>query len=152
MKDAILRRKQVILFIIAGGLSALVEIGSMKFFSHYIPKFYPKEIFWHGLQYPISNILSTTLAIFFNYWLSIWFVFEQGKHSRRREFTYFMFISFLSTLLSLGLFQFFINFVFISNIDLRIYTLSPIIMSKIAAILTVSIINYSVKKRVIFNG
>jgi hypothetical protein len=35
---------------------------------------------------------------------------------------------------------------------LVIYTLSPEMISKISAIILVSILNYSVKKNVIFNG
>jgi hypothetical protein len=38
MKQLILRQKQVIFFIIAGGLSAIVEIGSFKILSVYLPK------------------------------------------------------------------------------------------------------------------
>jgi hypothetical protein len=63
-----------------------------------------------------------------------------------------MVVSFISTLLSLGFFQIFYSYIFKDNIDLIIYTLSPEITSKIAAILLVSILNYSIKKKVIFNG
>ncbi len=63
-----------------------------------------------------------------------------------------MLISFISTLLSLTFFQIFYSCIFKDNIDLVIYTLSPEVTSKIAAILLVSILNYSVKKKVIFNG
>ena len=63
-----------------------------------------------------------------------------------------MLVSFVSTLLSLTFFQVFYRYIFKDNIDLVIYTLSPEVTSKIAAILLVSILNYSVKKKVIFNG
>ncbi|PTT67291.1 sugar translocase, partial [Chryseobacterium sp. HMWF001] len=43
-------------------------------------------------------------------------------------------------------------YIFKDNIDLIIYTLSPEMISKIAAILLVSVLNYSIKKKVIFNG
>lgn len=152
MKQLLLRQKQVLFFIIAGGLSAIVEIGSFKLFSVYIPKIFPQEIDFRGIHFPMSNIFSTCCGIIFNYYLSIWFVFERGKHSKKREFAYFMFISFFSTILSLTFFQIFFRFVFKDNIDLIIYTLSPEIISKIAAIVLVSILNYSVKKNVIFNG
>ncbi|HAP95326.1 MAG TPA: sugar translocase, partial [Chryseobacterium sp.] len=35
---------------------------------------------------------------------------------------------------------------------LRFYVLSPEMMSKITAILLVSMLNYSIKKKIIFNG
>lgn len=63
-----------------------------------------------------------------------------------------MLVSFVSTLLSLTFFQVFYRYIFKDNIDLIIYTLGPEVTSKIAAILLVSILNYSVKKKVIFNG
>ena len=152
MRALLLRHKQVLLFIIAGGLSAIVEIGSFKLFSTYLPQAISQEQNFHGIHYPLSNIFSTSCGILFNYFLSIWFVFERGKHSKRKEFAYFMVVSFISTILSLSFFQIFYSFIFKDNIDLIFYTLSPEIISKIAAILLVSILNYSVKKKVIFNG
>lgn len=152
MRELILRQKQILLFILAGGLSAIVEIGSFKIFSTYLPQFLHSETNFHGIHYPLSNIFSTSCGIISNYFLSIWFVFERGKHSKRKEFAYFMVISFISTLLSLSFFQIFYSFIFKDNINLIFYTLSPEILSKIAAILLVSILNYSVKKKVIFNG
>lgn len=152
MQELLLRHKQVLFFIIAGGLSAIVEIGSFKIFSTYLPQMFTMEQNFHGIHYPLSNIFSTSCGILSNYFLSIWFVFERGKHSKRREFAYFMGVSFISTLLSLFFFQIFYSFIFKDNIDLFFYTLSPEMISKIAAILLVSILNYSVKKKVIFNG
>ncbi|KMQ68011.1 sugar translocase [Chryseobacterium sp. FH2] len=152
MKELILRQKQILFFILAGGLSAVVEIGSFKLFSTHLPSIISNEQNFHGIHYPLSNILSTSCGIISNYFLSIWFVFERGKHSKRKEFAYFMVVSFISTLLSLGFFQVFYSFIFKDNIDLSIYTLSPEIISKIAAILLVSVLNYSIKKKIIFNG
>jgi len=152
MRELLIRQKQILFFIIAGGLSAIVEIGSFKIFSTYIPQAIPHELNFHGIHYPLSNIFSTSCGILSNYFLSIWFVFERGKHSKRREFVYFMAVSFISTLLSLIFFQVFYSFIFKDNIDLIFYTLSPEMISKIAAILLVSILSYSVKKKVIFNG
>lgn len=152
MRALLLRQKQVFLFIVAGGLSAVVEIGSFKLFSIYLPQMLAQEQNFHGIHYPLSNILSTTCGILFNYFLSIWFVFERGKHSKKREFLYFMVVSFISTILSLSFFQVFYSYIFKDNINLIFYTLSPEMISKISAILLVSILNYSVKKKIIFNG
>ncbi|MDX8569559.1 MULTISPECIES: GtrA family protein [Elizabethkingia] len=148
----IIKQKQILFFIIAGGLSAIIEIGLMKVFSYYIPEYIPAETKWHGISYPLSNILSTTCAIIFNYFLSIWFVFERGKHSKKKEFTYFMVVSFISTILSLIVFNLLFNNLFHDPIDLGVYVLSPIIFSKALAIVIISVLNFSIKKRVIFNG
>ncbi|MBC7556016.1 MAG: GtrA family protein [Chryseobacterium sp.] len=152
MKEIIIKQKQVLLFILAGGISAVFEIGLFKIGSVYLPKFFPSELNFYGIKYPLSNVLSTLCAILFNYFLSIRFVFEQGKYSKKREFLYFMIVSSISTILSLTLFQVFFHLVFLKNISVSFFVFSPEILSKIFAIIVVSVLNYSVKKKIIFNG
>ena len=152
MKELLLKHKQVLLFVVAGALSAVVEIGSFKIFSVYLPRVFSQENNFHGIHFPLSNIFSTSCGIITNYFLSIWFVFERGKHSKKREFAYFMFVSFFSTILSLIFFQLFFRFMFTAHLDLGYIVISKEILSKIAAILLVSVLNYTVKKKVIFNG
>lgn len=152
MKELLLKQKQVLFFIIAGALSAVVEIGSFKILSLYLPKIFIHENNFHGIHYPLSNIFSTCCGIVTNYFLSIWFVFERGKHSKRKEFAYFISVSFLSTILSLIVFQMFFRFVFTDVINLGFFVFSQEMISKIAAILLVSMLNYTVKKKMIFNG
>ena len=152
MKEFIFRQKQILLFAVAGALSAVVEIGSFKTFSVYLPTILANENNFHGIHFPLSNVFSTACGIITNYFLSIWFVFERGKHSKKREFVYFMIVSFFSTLLSLSFFQIFFRLVFKEHLDVGIFVFSKEILSKIAAILVVSVLNYSVKKKVIFNG
>jgi putative flippase GtrA len=152
MKELLLKHKQVFLFVVAGALSAIVEIGSFKVFSVYLPYIFSQENEFLGIHFPLSNIFSTSCGIITNYFLSIWFVFERGKHSKKREFAYFMFVSFFSTILSLIFFQIFFRFMFTAHLDLGYIVLSKEILSKIAAILLVSVLNYTVKKKVIFNG
>lgn len=152
MKNLRPAQQQIIAFIVAGALSAVVEIGSFKLFSILLPKIFPAENNLYGIHFPFSNVFSTLCGILTNYFLSIWFVFERGKHSKRREFAYFMTISIFSTVLGLVFFQIFYTFLFKDNVNLGFYTLSPEIISKIAAIVLVSILNYTAKKKVIFNG
>lgn len=152
MRKLLQKQKQVIFFIIAGGLSAVVEIGLFKIGSLTIPKIYPQELNFYGIKYPLSNVLSTVCAILFNYVLSIKFVFERGKHSKKREFFYFMIVSAFSTVLSLIIFQLFYHYVFLDNINVLVFVFSPEVLSKIFAIIVVSILNYSLKKKIIFNG
>ena len=152
MKKILLKQKQILLFILAGGLSAIIEIGTFKGFSSTLPIYYPQETNLWGIHFPFSNILSTGCGILSNYFFSIWFVFERGKHSKRREFAYFMGLSVASTFLSLTFFQLFFRFIFKENWNLPFFTFSQEMLSKIAAIIVVSILNYSLKKRIIFNG
>lgn len=152
MKKLLIKNRQILLFIIAGGLSAVVEISLFKISSIYLPKALPWELDLYGIKYPLSNVFSTLCAILFNYILSIKFVFEQGKYSKKREFLYFMIVSAISTVLSLTLFQVFFHFVFLGNISVSFFVFSPEVLSKIFAIIVVSILNYSVKKKLIFNG
>ena len=152
MKELLLKQKQVLFFIIAGALSAVVEIGSFKILSIYLPKIFIYENNFHGIHYPLSNIFSTCCGIITNYFLSIWFVFERGKHSKRKEFAYFISVSVVSTVISLILFQVLYHFVFKNSVDLGFYALSQEMMSKISSIVIVSLLNYSIKKKVIFNG
>ena len=152
MKELLFKQKQILLFAVAGTLSAIVEIGSFKIFSVHLLSIFPQETNFHGIHFPLSNIFSTTCGIVTNYFLSIWFVFERGKHSKRKEFAYFMMVSFFSTLISLTFFQIFFRFVFVDNIDLGFFVFSQEMLSKIAAIVLVSVLNYTVKKKIIFNG
>ncbi|WP_434981033.1 GtrA family protein [Daejeonia sp. YH14] len=152
MKQLLLRQRQVLLFILAGGLSAIVEVGSFKIFSVYLPSLISMEKNFYGIHYLFSNIFSTTLGIVSNYFFSIWFVFQRGKHSKRREFAYFMGVSVFSTFLSLMIFQLFFRYIFLDNFSIGFFVFSPEMISKIAAIIVVSVLNYTVKKRLIFNG
>lgn len=152
MKELLLKQKQILLFAFAGALSAIVEIGSFKIFSVHLPKLFSQETNFHGIHFPLSNIFSVVCGIITNYFLSIWFVFERGKHSKKKEFAYFIFISFLSTIVSLSFFQIFFRFVFLNHLDVGFFVFSQAMLSKIAAIVLVSVLNYTLKKKIIFNG
>lgn len=152
MKTLIRKQKQVALFILAGGLSAIVEVGFFKLLSVLLVSVFPQEVNLWGIHYPLSNILSTGCAIIFNYYLSIWFVFQRGKYSKRREFAYFMGVSVFSTLLSLVFFQLFFQLVYHSYLNIIVFVLSREVLSKISAITVVSVLNYFVKKRMVFSG
>ena len=152
MLHLVLKQKQILFFILAGALSAVVEVGSFKIFSVYLPSIFSFEKDLYGIHFPLSNIFSTSLGIITNYFLSIWFVFERGKHSKRREFAYFMGVSVLSTILSLAIFQIFFRYVFKDVLNVGFFVFSPEMISKIAAIVLVSFLNYTIKKRIIFNG
>lgn len=153
MKQLLLKQKQILFFIIAGALSAVIEVGTFKVFSVYLPKIFDWEKNLYGIYFPFSNILSTGCGIISNYFFSIWFVFVRGKHSKRREFAYFMGISVFTTFLSLIVFQIFFRFIFVNEyFDLGFFIFSPEMLSKISAIALVSLLNYILKKRIIFHS
>ncbi|MEC5395036.1 GtrA family protein [Bergeyella sp. RCAD1439] len=153
MKQLLLSQKQLFLFVLAGAMSAVLEIGSFKWLSITLPEITDWEYDWYGIHYPLSNVLSTGMGILSNYFFSIWFVFSRGKHSKRKEFVYFMAISVISTLLSLVFFQFFYGTVFRDEyFDLGFFVFSSEMLSKISAIVLVAALNYTVKKKLIFNG
>ena len=152
MKRRIAKHRQILFFIIVGVVSVLIEVLMMKVFSYFIPLFFPQEVDFYGVKYIFSNIFSTFCAILANYWLSIKFVFQRGKYGKQREFTYFVLFSLVTMGLSLFIFQIFIHFIFTKPLDFKIYVFSPVILSKIMAIGIVSVLNYTIKKRFIFNG
>ena len=153
MKQLLLSQKQVLFFVLAGAMSAVIEVGTFKFFSVQLPPIFAWEKNLYGVHFPLSNVLSTSCGIISNYFFSIWFVFDRGKHSKRREFAYFIAISAVSTVLSLMFFQIFYSTALRNEyFDLGFFVFSPEMLSKIAAIVLVSVLNYSVKKRIIFSG
>lgn len=153
LKSLLIKQKQILFFIIAGAMSAVVEVLTFKLFSVTLTQLFSWEKNIFGLHFPLSNVLSTVCGIISNYFFSIWFVFERGKHSKKREFAYFMVISFLSTLISLVFFQIFYTTIFRNEyFDLGFFVFSSEMLSKISAIVTVSGFNYILKKKVIFSG
>ena len=153
MIKLLVKQKQILLFILAGSLSAVVEIGTFKLLSVYLPQLFAWEKNLYGIHFPFSNVLSTACGILSNYFFSIWFVFQRGKHSKKREFFYFMVLSVFSTVLSLIFFQIFYSHIFKNEyFDLGFFIFSAEMLSKISAIILVSVLNYSLKKKIIFNG
>ncbi len=139
---------QIFLFILIGALSAVVEICSFRLFSYptFFPNFFSFEVDYY---YPISNFALSACGIIFNYFLSIWFVFKQGKHSKKKEFTFFMVISFFSMLMtwivSASLLM------FIKTPFCFIFCISQEVFCKIIAIGIVAVFNYVIKKKFIFH-
>ena len=141
------------MFVLAGGLSAVIEIITFKIFTSILPGIWHSEQNFYGVHFPLSNILSTSCGILSNYFFSIWFVFQRGKHSKKREFFYFMVFSFAATLAGLLFFQFFYTQIFTNAVlDVGFFIFSAEMISKILAIVCVSFFSYVLKKKLIFNG
>jgi putative flippase GtrA len=144
-------KKQFSLFFIAGILSAIIEISLMKFLS--LPSALPDFISFENRTYgyPFSNMLSTSGGIVSNYYFSILFVFKRGKHSKKREITYFMILSIITMLMSWALFSLFHSFIY-QPVNLIVMTVGDIVFCKASAIFLVSLINYAAKKKFIFSS
>ncbi len=128
-------KTQLIKFGLAGASGAAVEFCLFYWFSHVFP-FFKGE---YG--YLLANLVAIVFATIINYIISVKWVFEGGKYSRRKEFAMFMLISLLSLVLNQGL-----MYVFVSMLALNV------MLSKAAAIGLVAIINYISKKYLVFNG
>jgi putative flippase GtrA len=144
-------KKQLILFFIAGVLSALIEIFLMKLFSlsQVLPRFFSFEN--KANAYPLSNFLSTGGGILSNYFFSIRYVFKRGKHSKRKEFYLFILLSVTTMFMSWGTFAFFHSFIN-KPVDLYFYTMGDIVFCKALAIFLISLINYIAKKKIVFSS
>lgn len=144
-------RVQISLFILAGAMSALIEISAMKFFS--LPQSLPSIFSFESRKYgyPLSNVFSTSLGIISNYFFSIWFVFKRGKHSKRKEMLYFVLLSIITMFMSWGLFAFFHSYIH-KPVKILFITLGDIVFCKAAAIVVVSVVNYISKKKLVFSS
>jgi putative flippase GtrA len=144
-------KKQLILFFIAGALSAVIEICLMKLFS--LPQMFPHIFSFENKAnaYPLSNLFSTGGGILSNYFFSIRYVFERGKHSKRKEFSLFILLSVATMFMSWGVFALFHSFIN-KPIDLYFYTVGDIVFCKAAAIFLISLINYVAKKKIVFSN
>lgn len=100
----------------------------------------------------MSNFLATGIAIVLNYILSVRYIFESGKYSKRREFTYFVLLSIATLILSWRVFAFVSNQVIPEDIEVMGMTFSHLVINKIIAIGITSLLNYALKKRIVFNG
>jgi len=144
-------KKQLILFFIAGALSAVIEILFMKILCspNMLPSFFSFEN--KSNAYPLSNLLSTGAGILSNYFFSIRYVFERGKHSKKKEFMLFISLSIITMFMSWGAFAIFHYFIH-KPINLYFYTMGDIVFCKAAAIFAISLINYIAKKKLVFSN
>ncbi|MGM5630979.1 GtrA family protein [Apibacter raozihei] len=144
-------KRQVFLFLIAGAVSACIEIFSLLIFEKFLPVYFSFENLKNG--YPLSSILATGAGILSNYILSIRYVFKRGKHSKRKEFSLFLILSIGTVIMTWALFTFFLSISthLFSDIVFKHSKLN-IIFSRAAAISIVSVLNYWLKKKLVFTS
>jgi putative flippase GtrA len=123
----------------------------MKFFS--LPQMLPRLLSFENKvnAYPVSNFLSTGGGILSNYFFSIRYVFERGKHSKGKEFSLFILLSAATMFMSWGVFAVFHSFIY-RPVNLYFYTMGDIVFCKAAALFLISAVKYVAKKKIVFSN
>lgn len=121
---------QIVKFAVAGAIGACIEIGLFFFFIEFT-----------SLHYLFANFIAISVAILINYFISQKWVFETGRHTKRKEFTFFIGVSLVALLLNQLL-----MLILVDAVELNMK------VSKIAAIGLVAIYNYVAKKFLVFKG
>lgn len=124
-----LANKETVLYLIFGGLSTILNIVSFFLFNKL-------------LNYKISNIIASILAIVFAYITNKIYVFESKKEEKTeiiKEFIFFIGSRLFTFVLDMLLMVLFIETLFIN-----------VITSKIVVNIVVIILNYILSKKLVF--
>jgi putative flippase GtrA len=121
---------QIIKFAVAGAIGACIEIGLFFFFIEFTE-----------LHYLVGNFIAISVAVVINYFISQKWVFETGRYSKRKEFTFFVGVSIVALFLN--------QFLMIMLVDAFELNMK---LSKIGAIGLVAIYNFLAKKFFVFKG
>lgn len=121
---------QILTFVVAGGICALLEFGLLI-----------ALVEGAGMEPLVANPFAFTVAVLLNYVLSRRWVFETGRHSRRRELTYFLVFSLLAFGVNQGFFWLFVDGF---TLDYRV--------GKVLSIGGASVFNFLTKKFLVFKG
>lgn len=131
IRDLILKYKEILLYLIFGGLTTLVSIGSYALLNSVL-----------GVNELIANVISWVLAVSFAYWTNRTWVFPDKAHTRQgilKEMASF----YGGRLLTLGIEEMII-FIFITLLHCNS------ILIKIIAQVVVVVLNYVISKLVVF--
>lgn len=121
---------QIVKFAVAGAIGACIEISLFFFFIEFT-----------ALHYLVANFIAISFAVTANYFISQKWVFETGRHSKGKEFAFFLGVS----LVALTLNQLFMwMLVDVMEVEIK--------LSKIVAIGLVATYNYLAKKFLVFKG
>lgn len=121
-------QKQITLFLFVGGGCAAFDLSLMFFFVEIA-----------NLTIRVSFILAITLSTLLNYVLNIKLVFTSGRHKKNKEIVLFI----LNSLLAIAL-NYLIMFVMINMFDVWY------LLSRSVALIIVSIMNFILRKYLIF--
>lgn len=116
-------------YLIVGGLTTLVSIGSYALFT---------KVF--NIYYITSNILSWILAVVFAYFTNRWFVFRSNNKNKIREFIKFSGSRVVTLLIETGILFVLIDLIYADEV-----------ISKVIGQIVVFILNYVISKLIVFN-
>lgn len=119
---------QIFSFVVVGGISFLVDIAFLVLFVRYF-----------DLNVIVATVFCMTISTTVNYLLNIKFVFLRGRHETNIELSLFYVWAALAFLLNLGFMWFFAEFLGIWYVYSRIIT-----------IVIISVLNFLIKKKLIF--
>ena len=123
-----LLNRQVISFVIVGGICYFIGISLLMFFVELVK-----------LEINLANLISSIITIFICYLLNVKFVFQGGRYKRTKEIFTFYIFSFFGLLLNITLIYFMTKYL-------------PIwyVISKTIVILIVAVFNFTTRKKFVF--
>ena len=128
IKKIYLKNKEIVHYLIAGGLTTLVSVGSYALFRFIIN------------NYKICTVLSWIAAVTFAYFINKGFVFNSKTDKKMLEFAKFVF----ARLLTLGI-ELLTMFVFVDLLKINDF------VSKIIVQFVIVVLNYVFSKIFVFN-
>lgn len=121
---------QIVRFAVAGAVGAGIEISLFILLVDFM-----------NIYYLTANLFAISVAIVVNYMISLKWVFNPGRYSRRVEFAVFLAVSFFALVLNQLLMVVLVD-------SLELHTT----MSKVLAIGMVAVFNFIAKKFFVFKG
>lgn len=118
--------KQLMKFLLVGGTAFLIDYILLYVLTEYV-----------GVFYLYSSIISFTVALIFNYYVSIKWVFDiHERHSKMRNFIYFIVLSLIGLLINQAIMYFMVDL-------LKIYYM----VTKLFATAVVMCFNFITRKK-----
>ena len=121
--------KQIILFIVSGGICYIVDISILVFLVEIL-----------NINIILSNCISVLISIYVTYLLNVKFVFQNGKFGMKKEITLFLIFSGISFLWDILLLYLLVK-----------YTAIWYVWAKIIVTSIVALFNFSTSKLFIFS-